>query len=62
MRAGTAPCRSGAGSASSVLVAGALVGAGGSFSGDSLAGAAGLLAVVEGGLVVVTTLSMLLSG
>ena len=45
-----------------VLVAGALVGAGGSFSGDSLAGAAGLLAVVEGGLVVVTTLSMLLSG
>jgi hypothetical protein len=45
-----------------VLVAGALVGAGGSFSGDSLAGTAGLLAVVEGGLVVVTTLSMLLSG
>jgi hypothetical protein len=45
-----------------VLVAGALVGAGGSFSGDSLAGAAGLLAVMEGGLVVVTTLSMLLSG
>ena len=45
-----------------VLVAGALVGAGGSFSGNSLAGAAGLLAVIEGGLVVVTTLSMLLSG
>jgi len=45
-----------------VLIAGALVGAAGSFSGDSLAGAAGLLAVVEGGLVVVTTLSMLLSG
>ena len=45
-----------------ILVAGALIGAGGSFSGNSLAGAAGLVAVIEGGLVVVTTLSMLLSG
>ncbi|HEY7151341.1 MAG TPA: hypothetical protein VH391_06645 [Solirubrobacterales bacterium] len=45
-----------------VLVVGALVGVSGSFSGDSLAGTGGLLAVVEGGLVVITTLSMLLAG
>ena len=45
-----------------VLVVGALVGAGGSFAGDSLAGACGLLAVVEGGLVVIAMLAMILSG
>jgi hypothetical protein len=44
-----------------VLVAGALVGAGGSFAGDSLAGTAGLLAVIEGGLVMITVLAMMLS-
>jgi hypothetical protein len=43
-----------------VLVAGALVGAGGSFAGDSLAGTAGLLAVIEGGLVMITVLAMML--
>ena len=45
-----------------VLVAGALAGAGASFAGDSLAGAAGLLAALEGGLVVIAVLSMMLSG
>lgn len=45
-----------------VLVAGALAGAGGGFAGDSLAGACGLLALAEGGLVVIAVLSMMLSG
>jgi hypothetical protein len=45
-----------------VLVAGALVGAGGSFAGDSLAGAAGLVATIEAGLVVVALGAVLLSG
>jgi hypothetical protein len=45
-----------------VLAAGALIGTGGEFSGDSLAGAAGLLATIEGGLVLIAVLSMMLSG
>jgi hypothetical protein len=45
-----------------VLAVGVLSGAGGDFSGDSLAGAAGLLAALEGGLVLIAVLAMLLSG
>jgi hypothetical protein len=45
-----------------VLVVGAIAGGGGGFAGDSLAGAAGLLAVVEGGAVVIAVLAMMLSG
>ncbi len=45
-----------------VLVVGALAGAGGGFAGDSLAGACGLLAIAEGGMVVIAVLSMMLSG
>jgi hypothetical protein len=45
-----------------VLAAGALVGAGGDFSGDSLAGTAGLLATIEGGVVLIAVLSMMLAG
>jgi hypothetical protein len=45
-----------------VGVAGVLVGAGGSFAGDSLAGSAGLVATVEAGLVVVAIGAVLLSG
>jgi hypothetical protein len=45
-----------------VLVAGALVGAGGGFAGDSLAGSAGLVMTIEAGLVVVALGAVLLSG
>jgi hypothetical protein len=45
-----------------VLVAGALVGAGGGFAGDSLAGSAGLVMAIEAGLVVVALGAVLLSG
>jgi hypothetical protein len=45
-----------------VLAAGALVGAAGDFSGQSLAGTAGFLATIEGGLVLIAVLAMLLSG
>ncbi len=45
-----------------VLVVGAIAGAGGSFAGDSLAGSCGLLALAEGGLVLIAVLAMMLSG
>ncbi len=45
-----------------VLVVGAIAGADGGFAGDSLAGACGLLALTEGGLVVIAVLSMMVSG
>jgi hypothetical protein len=45
-----------------VLVAGALVGAGGGFAGDSLAGSAGLVTTIEAGLVVIALGAVLLSG
>jgi hypothetical protein len=45
-----------------VGIAGVLVGAGGDFAGDSLAGSAGLVTTVEAGLVVVAIGAVLLSG
>lgn len=45
-----------------LVVAGILTGASGGFAGDSLAGSAGLLTMVEAGLVVVALLFVLLSG
>jgi hypothetical protein len=46
----------------SLLALGLVAGAAGGFSGDSLAGSAGLLATIEAGLVVVALLFVLLSG
>jgi hypothetical protein len=51
-----------AGVALSVLIVGLLAGAAGGFDGDSLAGSAGILAVVESGLVLAAVLFVLVSG
>jgi hypothetical protein len=45
-----------------VTALGALIGTAGDFAGDSLAGSAGLVATGAGGLVLIATLSVLLSG
>jgi hypothetical protein len=45
-----------------LLLAGVLVGASGSFAGDSLAGSVGLVATIEAGLVVIALGAVLLSG
>jgi hypothetical protein len=45
-----------------MLVVGFLAGAGGGWSGDSLAGSAGLIATIESGLVIGTMVVWLLSG